>query len=56
VATLNSDLLDRIAFGDPALEPDSLSPLFVEGMKCPTTTPAAPTLFVLPSFPVTLNA
>ena len=58
VTTLSGDLLDRIAFGNPALEPDSLASLFAGTIlpdKRETTTQAAPTLFVLPALAVTLN-
>lgn len=58
VTTLSGDLLDRITFGDPALEPDALTALFAATIapdKRATTTHAAPTLFVLAAPSVTLN-
>src|SRR6516162_2999941 len=58
VTTLSGDLLDRIAFGQPALELDFLTPLFAETIlpdKRATTNHAVPTLFVLPALSVTLN-
>ena len=58
VTTLSCDLLDRIPFGDPALEPDALTSLFAPTIlpdKRASTIQAAPTLFVLAALSMALN-